>query len=119
LKRKRFVSVLGLIAILAINGFCAWFFEVLYEKEPPSATLEPRPEFLSGPRKFTLDMADRKSGLRSFQISIQQGSKEMTIMEGRFPSQGVLRAEGVHQLKNEFTLDPGHLSLLRVRWISM
>jgi murein DD-endopeptidase MepM/ murein hydrolase activator NlpD len=111
LKRKRFVSVLGLAAILVIIGFFAWFFAVLFEKEPPSAVLEPQPEFLSGPGKFTLNIADKKRGLRSFQISLQQGSREMKLAEGRFPSQGLLKAEGVHQFKSDFTLDPGALKL--------
>lgn len=111
MKRKRFLSVLGLITILVIIGFFAWFFTVLFEKEPPSAVLEPLPEFLSGSRKFTLNIADKKTGLRSFQVSIQQGNKEMTLVEGKFTSQGLLRAGGVHQFKNEFTLDPGALKL--------
>jgi murein DD-endopeptidase MepM/ murein hydrolase activator NlpD len=111
LKRKRFVSILGLTAILVIIGFFAWFFAVLFEKEPPSAVLEPQPEFLSGPGKFTLSIADKKRGLRSFQISLQQGSREMTLAEGRFPSQGLLKAEGVHRFKSDFTLDPGALKL--------
>jgi hypothetical protein len=111
LKRKRFVSLLGLIATLVIIGFCAWFFTVLYEKEPPSVSLDPLPEFLSGSRKFTLNIADKKSGLRSFQISVRQGSKEITLAEGKFPSQGLLRAGEVHQFKDEFTLDPGALKL--------
>jgi murein DD-endopeptidase MepM/ murein hydrolase activator NlpD len=111
LKRKRFLSVLGLIAILVILGLFAWVFTVLFEKEPPSVALEPLPEFVSGSRKFTLNMADKKRGLRSFQVSIQQGSKEMMLAEGRFPSPRLLGAGGVHQFKDEFTLDPGALKL--------
>jgi hypothetical protein len=111
LKTKRFVSVLGLVVILVIIGFSAWLFTVLFEKEPPSAVLQPLPEFLSGSQKFTFSIADKKRGLRSFRIYIQQGSKEMTLVEGRFPSQGLLRVEGVHQFENEFILDPGALKL--------
>jgi hypothetical protein len=111
LKRKRFVRTIGLIAILVIIGFFAWFFTVWFEKEPPSAVLEPLPEFLSGAQKFTLNIADKKTGLRSFQVSIQQGSKEVMLVEGEFPSQGFLRAEGVHQFEKEFTLDPEALKL--------
>jgi hypothetical protein len=111
LKRKRFVAALGLTVILVIMGCFAWFFTVLFEKEPPSAILKPLPEFVSGSQKFTLDIADKKRGLRSFQVSIHQGGKEMMLAEGRFPSPSLLGAGGVHQSENKFTLDPRALKL--------
>jgi hypothetical protein len=103
--------VLGLIALLVIVGLFAWLLTGLFEKEPPSAALRPLPEFLSGPRKFTLNIADKGRGLRSFRVSIQQGSKEITLADGSFPAQGLLAAEGVPQFESEFTLDPHALKL--------
>jgi murein DD-endopeptidase MepM/ murein hydrolase activator NlpD len=111
LKAKRLYYTLALIPVLIIVAFFAWFFAMMFEGEAPSLLLQPLPEFLSQPQKFTLKIGDKKRGVRSLKVSIQQGSREMTILQESFPFQGLLNAEGVHAYEKDFAVDPLALKL--------
>ncbi len=111
MKAKRLYYTLALIPVLIIVGFFAWFFAMMFEGEAPSLLLQPLPEFLARPQKFTLKIEDKKRGIRSLKVSIQQGTREMTILQENFPFQGLLNAEGIHGYGKEFAVDPQALKL--------
>jgi murein DD-endopeptidase MepM/ murein hydrolase activator NlpD len=111
LKAKRLYYALALIPVLIIVGFFAWFFAMMFEGEAPSLVLQPLPEFLSQAQKFTLKVGDQKRGVRSLKVSIQQGTRGMTILQENFPFEGFFNAGGVHAYEKDFTVDPLALKL--------
>jgi murein DD-endopeptidase MepM/ murein hydrolase activator NlpD len=111
LKAKRLYYAFALIPVLIIVGFFAWFFAMMFEGEAPSLVLQPLPEYLSRAQKFTLKTGDKKRGVRSLKVSIQQGTREMTILQESFPFEGFFNAGGVHAYEKDFTVDPLALKL--------
>jgi len=111
LKAKRFFYIAALIPVLVIIGFFTWFFTIMFEGEAPSVVLQPTPEFLSRSQKFNVKITDGNRGMRSVKISIQQSTREITILQDSFPFKGLLNVEGVHQIDKDFELNPQALKL--------
>jgi len=89
-KAKKIIYSLALIPLLIILFLFGWFFTILFEGEKPAVLLEPLPEFLSKGQVFTVSMRDAKRGLKTFKVSVNQGGREITILE----EQGIVESSG-------------------------
>ena len=114
-KNKKPFYTLILIPFLIIFILFAWFFTIVFEGEKPLVTIEPLPEFLSGSQKFTLNISDKKRGIKRLKVTVNQEGREITISEETFSFQGLLNRKGVHHLKKEMTLNPATLNLSQGR----
>ena len=110
-KAKKIIYSLALIPLLIILFLFGWFFTILFEGEKPAVLLEPLPEFLSKGQVFTVSMRDAKRGLKTLKVSVNQGGREITILEDKFPFKGLLNRRGVHDYKKEILVDPSALRL--------
>lgn len=108
---RKLVLLIGFFILLGFLGVVGWFVAFVYEGEPPSASLQPLPEYISKSQKFTVTAKDGKRGLRAVRISIAQGGKETVLLDEKFPFQGVLNRDGVHQVQKDVSLDPASLKL--------
>ncbi len=108
---RKIVLWIGFAFLLGLLGVVGWFFAFVYEGEAPSASLQPLPEYISKAQKFTVTAEDKKRGLRAVKLSITQGGKETVLLDEKFPYQGILNREGVHQLQKDISIDPMALKL--------
>jgi hypothetical protein len=110
-KAKKIIYTLALIPLVIILFFFGWFFSILFEGEKPVVLLKPVPEFISKGQVFTVSMSDDKRGLKTFKVSINQGGREITLLEEAFPFKGLLNRRGVHDYEKEILVDPSALKL--------
>jgi hypothetical protein len=108
---KKIIYSLALIPLVVILFLFGWFFSMLFEGEKPVALLKPLPEFISKGQVFTVSMRDGKRGLKTFKVSVNQGGREITILEEKFPFKGLLNRRGVHDYEREILVDPSALKL--------
>jgi hypothetical protein len=110
-KAKKIIYTLALIPIVIILLLFGWFFSILFEGEKPAVLLKPLPEFLSKGEVFTVSMRDAKRGLKTLKVAVNQGGREITILEEKFPFKGLLNRRGVHEAEKEILVDPAALKL--------
>ena len=110
-KARKIIYTLALIPLLIILFLFGWFFSVMFEGEKPVVRLEPVPEFLSKGQGFTVSTSDAKRGLKTLKVSLNQGGREMTVLEEKFPFKGLLNRQGVHDYQKEILIDPAALKL--------
>jgi murein DD-endopeptidase MepM/ murein hydrolase activator NlpD len=108
---RKLAFLIGFVLLVIILGIVGWFFVFMYEGEPPSASLQPLPEYISKAQKFTIIAEDKKRGLRAVKLSITQGGRETVLMEETFSYEGILNRDGVHQVQRNVSLDPTALKL--------
>jgi murein DD-endopeptidase MepM/ murein hydrolase activator NlpD len=108
---RKVVLWIGFAFLLGVLGVAGWFIAFMYEGEAPSASLQPLPEYLSKAQKFTVTAEDKKRGLKAVRLSIAQGGKETVLLDEKFPYQGLLNRDGVHQVQKELSIDPAALKL--------
>jgi len=116
MRKKRNIGLLLTVALLVVTlGGIAWFLTDVFEGELPDVSVEPLPEFLSAGRKFTLSAGDRKRGLKTVKVSLNQEGREIGVFEEKFPFIGLFNREGVHEFNREFSIDPAQLNLAQGR----
>ena len=108
---RKLVLWIGFFFLLIILGVVGWFFAFLYESEPPTASLQPLPGYISTAQKFNVRAADKKRGLRAVRLSITQGGKETVLLDNKFSYEGLLNRHGTHEFQKEISLDPVALKL--------
>ena len=108
---RKLVLLIGFVILLGFLGLVGWFVAFVYEGDPPSASLQPLPEYLSKAQKFTVTAEDKKRGLRAVKLSVAQGGKETTLLDEKFSYQGLLNRNGVYQVQKEVSIDPAALKL--------
>jgi murein DD-endopeptidase MepM/ murein hydrolase activator NlpD len=114
-KRKK-ITVLLIVGILIVAiGALGWFLACIFEGEPPSVSVEPLPEYLSGSQKFTVRVADENRGLRKLKISLDQEGRKVSVFEKQFPFHGILNRQGIHSFEIEVELDPKKMNLAQGR----
>ncbi len=114
-KNKRislFVTIGVIIAALAVLG---WFIANVFEGEKPQIDLQPLPEFLSQHQEFTLNVSDRKRGLKRIQVMVNQEGREISVLNVPFSFKGLLNQNGLHQYETRFSIDPSELNLAQGR----
>ena len=114
-KRKKTGLFLAIGLLVLVFGFFGWFITSIFEGEKPEITLQPLPQFLSGNEKFTLTISDMKRGLKALKVAVNQGGREIDILEKKFQFKGLLNSEGLHVFDTEFSIDPSELNLAQGR----
>ena len=96
-KIKKIVYSLTLIPLVIILLLFGWLFTIVFEGEKPAVTLQPLPPYLSKAQAFTLNIQDRKRGLKTLKVSITQEGREIGVLEKKFPFQGFMNRNGIHR----------------------
>ncbi len=116
MRKKRNVRLfLAIGSIVVVLVFLGWFLTTIFESEVPSITVQPLSEFLSKKQEFTLSALDLKRGLKQLQVTLKQGGREITVLEKKFPFEGLFNAAGVHRFDATFSVDPLALNLAQGR----
>jgi murein DD-endopeptidase MepM/ murein hydrolase activator NlpD len=111
MKNKKTVYYLTLIPLVVIITLFVWFFTIIFEGEKPILTVNPLPEFLSKKQTFTVKSSDMKRGLKALKVSYTHGGAEQTVLDLKFPFEGMLNHSGTHNCENQFVIDPQALHL--------
>lgn len=114
-RNKKIVYYLTLIPLILIIILFSWLFTVIFEGEQPSVTVSPLPQYLAQKQPFRVDVEDTKRGIRALKVSYSQGSSEVTLLEMRFPFEGLMNKNGIRQFNKTFELDPVQLRLAQGR----
>ena len=101
--------------LIIILGLLAWLLSIIFEGQKPLIHVKPLPEFLSASQEFTLSVSDAKRGLKHLVVSVNQGGRETTVFEEKFPFKGLFNREGVHRFETEFSMNPSKLNLAQGR----
>ncbi|HIJ36121.1 MAG TPA: M23 family metallopeptidase [Deltaproteobacteria bacterium] len=116
MRKKRNIGLfLAIGSIVVVLGSLGWFLTTVFESEVPSITVNPLPEFLSKKQEFTLTVLDLKRGLKQLKVTVRQGGREITVLEKKFPFEGLFNAAGIHQFDIVFSVDPFALNLAQGR----
>jgi murein DD-endopeptidase MepM/ murein hydrolase activator NlpD len=110
-KKKTRFYLLAIIPLIIIIGSFGWFFTQIFEGEKPVVSIEPLPEFLSGEETFKLKIADVKRGLKKLKVNLEKEGREIILLEEKFPFEGLLNQDGIHQHEQEIVVDPSELKL--------
>ena len=113
--RKKTGIFLTIVPLLIILGLLAWLLSIIFEGQKPLVHIKPLPQFLSEKREVTLNISDEKRGLKQLVISVNQGGRETTVFEKKFPFKGLFNCEGAHRFDTKFSLDPIKLNLAQGR----
>jgi murein DD-endopeptidase MepM/ murein hydrolase activator NlpD len=114
-KNRKIIYYLALIPFVIILYLFGWLLTFSFEGEKPQVTLQALPLFLSKSQKFTLNIGDKKRGLKRLKVSISQEGREKTLFEEKFPFKGLLNGQGIHQYEKELVIDPLALNLAQGR----
>ena len=114
-KKRNTGFILAIISILVVLGFLSWFLLTIFESEKPQIQLAPIPNFLSEKQEITLIITDMKRGLRNVKVSVEQGGRNITILNKMFPFEGLFNREGTHRFETKFFIDPSTLNLAQGR----
>ncbi len=112
---RKSITILFAVIILAVVAVFAWFVMGVFEGETPGIEVKPLPAFLSGKQSLTVQAVDRKRGLRSLRITIDQSGRETVVLDRSFPYQGLFNKEGARRHVETVELDPGALGLAQGR----
>lgn len=96
------------VALLAVAAFGAF---TLFEREKPVIFMGEIPEYLGADTTLDLTLSDRKSGLRSIRIAINQENKEQEVLFTEYPRQGYIGKAGPTEIKEKQLLDLKKLGL--------
>jgi len=113
--RKKTGLFLTIVPLIIILGLLAWFLSIIFEGQKPLVQVKPLPQFLSESREVTLNITDEKRGLKHLVVSVNQGGRETTVLEKKFPFKGLLNREGVHRFDAKFSMNPSKLNLAQGR----
>ena len=116
MRKKRNIGLLLAIgSIVVVLGLLGWFLTTVFESEAPTITVNPLPDFLSKKQEFSLSVLDLKRGLKQLKVTVKQGGREITVLEKKFPFDGLFNAEGIHRFDADFSVDPFTLNLAQGR----
>lgn len=97
-----FIPVIVLITVAAVLvGF--------YEREVSQVRVLTDIERVGAVKDVELLLTDGRSGLRSVQVYLVQGVKKVSVFEGEYPRQGLLKNSGPEQVKIQIRLEPAAL----------
>lgn len=114
-KNKKIIYYITLIPIFIFLGFFIWLLTIIFEGEKPNVILDPLPEFISKKQQFSVKISDMKRGLKALKIFYDQGGREATIFEIKFPFEGLLNKQGIRTYQTKFDFDPPQLHLAQGR----
>ncbi len=101
--------LLFLFLIIVAGGFLA--AAILFEDEKPQVTIDEKLQFLGKTTDFTVTIQDQKTGLRSVEVFVQQGKKQVILFEKSYPRNnyyGKIGPASKHK-KIQFQLDKSGL----------
>lgn len=80
-----------LLAALLVAGAAATY--VFFEWEKPVIALDRGFDTVGTAREVTVSVSDKKSGIRSCEVVLEQGGKRIVLAREEFPSKGTLRKD--------------------------
>jgi murein DD-endopeptidase MepM/ murein hydrolase activator NlpD len=113
--RKKTGIFLTIVPLLIILGLLAWVLSMIFEGQKPSVQIKPLPQFLSENQELALHISDEKRGLKQLVVSLNQGGREKTVFEKKFPFKGLFNREGTHRFDTKFSMNPIKLNLAQGR----
>ncbi|MFC1822604.1 M23 family metallopeptidase [Thermodesulfobacteriota bacterium] len=114
-KNRKFLYSLTFLLLFVVLFLFGWFLRIIFEGEKPHISFQPQPQYLSGSQKFTIKVEDRKRGLKSLQVFLNQGGRDRTVLEKKFPFKGFLNRHGEQEFEQDITVDPTALNLAQGR----
>lgn len=114
-KRKKINIFSSITVLILVLGLLGWLLAGIFEGEKPLIRLAPLPEFISESLEFTITISDMKRGLKTLDISVNQGGRKITVSEKKFPFEGLLNSRGMHTYSEKFSIDPSKLNLAQGR----
>lgn len=110
-KSRKIVLTLFSLTIIGVLAILGWFVSRVFEGEYPVVNVEHLKPFLSETQTLSVEVTDKKRGLRLLSVEIDQSGRKVSVMKREFPFQGLLNNEGTHQHKEDFSIDPRALNL--------
>jgi len=111
-KKSLFITITAILIVLIV---LAWFVFRVFEGEKPQISLQPFPEFLSEDQKFTIEIGDKKRGLKCLRVTLAQEGRQVVVVNNTFPFVGLFNREGTRRYQTEFSVDPSKLNLAQGR----
>jgi len=108
---KNKLSVVLLLCVLVLLAAAGVALFLLNERELPEVTVQSDVEYIGLQKAIDLTVADRKSGIRSLEVYLQQGDKKAELLNESFPRAGYFNAAGPNTLKRTINVDTASLGL--------
>jgi murein DD-endopeptidase MepM/ murein hydrolase activator NlpD len=98
----KYFFVTLVVATVATAALAAY---ILFEREEPELVLEQDLYYLGGKVELPLQVSDRKSGIRSITITLNQDQETAVLLKKTFPRQAWLTAAGPATVKEKVVID--------------
>jgi murein DD-endopeptidase MepM/ murein hydrolase activator NlpD len=115
MRKKKIGIFLTIVPLMILLGLLAWVLSIIFEGQKPLVQIKPLAQFLSENREFTLNVSDEKRGLKRLVVSVNQGGRETTVLEKKFPFKGLFNGEGTRRFDTKFSMNPSELNLAQGR----
>ncbi len=107
-KVSPWLIVLPIILLVAIG---AWQLLIRYEGQPPEIQLMELPSAIGPRQELTINVSDRKSGIRKIWVGILQNGKETVLLQKEIPSKSFFGGSIEKQAPFDITLEPEKIGL--------
>lgn len=101
-KFLKYFFVTLVAATLTVTALAAY---ILFEQEVPELVLEQDLYYLGGKVELPLQVTDRKSGIRSISVTLNQDTETAVLLKKTFPRQAWLTAAGPDTVKEKVVID--------------
>jgi hypothetical protein len=106
-KRLRIWMIFAAIAVVLL----LFLLVPRFEGEEPIIKLPLTSDYIGQSQEFTIDIQDRKSGLRKLWVGLLQDGKETVLLEQRYTSGGIFRGAKIHEESVSVAFEPEALGL--------
>ncbi len=108
--KSSMVAVLGAVLLAGLITLIMLFW--WFEGERPHLVCSP-PEIpaMGKEANLRLEVSDKKRGLKRLVVSINQGGKDIVLIDEKYEYKGILNRNGAHEVKKDISVRPHDLKL--------
>jgi murein DD-endopeptidase MepM/ murein hydrolase activator NlpD len=97
--------IIGVLGVLTVGAL------TIFEMEKPVVSIKEIPDSIGTDTTLDLTISDRKSGLRSIRIALNQNNQEKEVFHAEYPRQGSVGKVGPAEVKEKQVIDLKKLGL--------
>lgn len=105
--KSRLVIILAIVIILPIG----WLLFLRMEGEKPDLEIDLAAEYIHAGQDLSLHVADIKSGVRHVILTMIQESKEVVLIDERFPALNIFQGGEVHEKTIALRIQPKKIGI--------
>ena len=103
--KKKIGAPLGWMLVIIIVAGSSMLLTKLFEVEKPQLTIETKVSVIGRHKTVKVIAVDQKSGIKSVEATIQQGSKKAIVFQRKIPSAGLFSGSDTKKIEQSIDID--------------